>query len=173
LSSEYQNVENPKKFFGKGRIFATLWPEPAGPSTRDNRHVVRGLFGQSIFSKIERFVVLRNMPTHCLCLPIHTYSGRADQKYSSRPQDHYFVFPAGDGWDASRLGRKELPVVVEDEEFDIKYPQARVDCSKIYTVEHYVKVRKIGRIDKKGLPLLEECFRLALDVPLEEAETQV
>jgi len=63
--------------------------------------------------------------------------------------------------------------VVEDEQIDIKYPDARVDCSRIYTIEHYSVVRKIGRIDKKGLPLLEECFRLAMNVPLEVAETQV
>jgi hypothetical protein len=106
-------------------------------------------------------------------LPIHTYGGRADQKYSSKPQDQYSVFAAGDGWDESRLRKKELPVVVEDEQIDIKYPDARVDCSKIYTIEHYSIVRKIGRIDKKGLPLLEECFRLAMNVPLEVAETEV
>lgn len=169
----YQKVDNPKKFFNKGRVFLAVLPQPAGPSTKDKRYLTRGPYGQEIFTKVERFVVIRNRPTHCLCLPIHTYGGRAAQKYSSKPNDQYSVFAAGTGWDEERLLRKELPVVVEDEQIDIKYPEARIDCSKVYTIEHYVIVRKIGRIDKKGLQLLENCFRLALDVPLDKAELEV
>jgi len=111
------------------------------------------------------------MSSHCLCVPVNTYGGR--ENHASKPQDQRQLFPAVGNWDKSRIAKKELPLVVEGSGVDIDYNLASVDFTRILTIKHYALVKKIGRIDKLGLPLLEECFRNALGMPLELDDTNV
>jgi hypothetical protein len=104
-------------------------------------------------------------------VPVNTYGGR--ENYTAKPQDQRQLFPAVGNWDKSRIAKKELPLVVEASGADVDYSLASVDFTRILTIKHYVLVKKIGRIDKLGLPLLEECFRNALGMPLELDDTNV
>ena len=144
------------------------WSEAAGPSAPDSRFITRDPFDQRLFTEIKRFVVVRNRPGYLLAVPIHTYRGRAGEKWNGRPQDLCLVFPTDTNrnWDRRLLMQREIPIVVEDPDITIDYPDARINFGKIYTVEDYVKVRPIGFVDKDAIPLLEQCFRESLEMNL-------
>jgi hypothetical protein len=160
-----------RKFFKKGRVFSTPHPEVAGPLTTESNEITLDPYHNKLHTKIRRCIVVRDMSSHCLCVPVNTYGGR--DNYTAKPQDRYQLFPAIGNWDKSRIAKKELPLVVEASDVDVDYNLASVDFTRILTVKHYALVKKIGRIDKLGLPLLEECFRNALGVPLELDDTNV
>jgi hypothetical protein len=160
-----------RKFFKKGRVFSTPHPEVAGPSTTDSNEITLDPYHNKLHTKIRRCIVVRDMSSHCLCVPVNTYGGR--ENHAPKPQDQRQLFPAVGNWDKSRIAKKELPLVVEGSGVDIDYNLASVDFTRILTIKHYALVKKIGRIDKLGLPLLEECFRNALGMPLELDDTNV
>ncbi|KAN0107816.1 hypothetical protein V8E51_007558 [Hyaloscypha variabilis] len=169
LDSTYQMAN--RKFFKKGRVFSTPHPEVAGPLTTESNEITLDPYHNKLHTKIRRCIVVRDLPSHCLCVPVNTYGGR--DNYTAKPQDQYQLFPAAGTWDKSRIAKKELPLVVETSDVDVDYNLASVDFTRILTIKHYVLVKKIGRIDKLGLPLLEECFRNALGVPLELDDTNL
>ena len=152
-------------------MFSTPHPEVAGPLTTESNEITLDPYHNKLHTKIRRCIVVRDMSSHCLCVPVNTYGGR--DNYTAKPQDRYQLFPAIGNWDKSRIAKKELPLVVEASDVDVDYNLASVDFTRILTVKHYALVKKIGRIDKLGLPLLEECFRNALGVPLELDDTNV
>lgn len=155
-----------------GRVFSTPYTEIAGPSVPDDNEITIDPYGNRLHTKIRRAIVVRDMPSHCVCVPINTYGGR-DNKYFAKPQDQYRLFSANGTWDKSRIDRKELPLVVEAADADINYTLASVDFTRTFYVQHYALVKKIGRIDKLGLPLLEEGLRRAWDLPVAIEENNV
>ncbi|KAI7201247.1 hypothetical protein KC316_g2326 [Hortaea werneckii] len=72
-----------KDFFREGRVFLILWTEPAGEPTATTRvtdrqspevndGIIPGLYGQRVFSKVRRFVIIREGDLSCSALPITT-----------------------------------------------------------------------------------------------------
>jgi hypothetical protein len=139
----------------------------------NNDEITWDPYGKRVHTKIRRALVVRDMPSHCICVPINTYGGQGEYKHVVKPQDQYKLFPAKGNWDKSRIDMKQLPLVVEASDTEIDYELASVDFTRIFYVPHYALVKKIGRIDKLGLPLLEECLRKALGVPLATEEADV
>jgi hypothetical protein len=139
----------------------------------NNDEITWDPYGKRVHTKIRRAVVVRDMPSHCICVPINTYSWQGEDRHVLRPQDQYKLFPAKGNWDNSRVDMKQLPLVVENSDAELDYELASVDFTRIFYVPHYALVKKIGRIDKLGLPLLEECLRKALGVPLATEEAGV
>lgn len=119
------------------------------------------------FEKIRRFVVVRTKSGHCLCLPIHTYSGRGTAKEGINADDHApLVLPGQTVQLAPNerpLKKEPLSLIVEDNTVNIS-PYSRIDFSKIFPVEHNLKVRTIGRIDPAYLARLEEYFRSGIGI---------
>jgi hypothetical protein len=57
------------RFFVQGRVFAMLWAETASPTMvrngTENTAVTVGRFGESVYSQIRRFVVMKvNRKSH-------------------------------------------------------------------------------------------------------------
>ena len=68
---------NPAKRIVVGRVFHALWAEPAGRSgAAISKYDVLNQLGQRVFSKIQRFVVVRKGPHYCIALPVFTYNGQ-------------------------------------------------------------------------------------------------
>ncbi|MCJ1329212.1 hypothetical protein MMC10_005890 [Thelotrema lepadinum] len=167
VSKGFEKVDKPGKFFSRGRVFKAAWIEIAGPTTKDVENTTTVRYCQTAYTDIRRFVVLRKKEDCCICVPIHTFSGRGGGKRSTNRQDYALVFDAGrdETWDRERLSRKEIPMVVERDDVDISYPQARIQFSKLYTVEFYTMVQQLGYVHKEALEVLEQAF---LDsIPLE------
>jgi hypothetical protein len=143
-------------------VFAVLWSEPAGEnvdwSDEDDYEIVR--YGEKVFTKIRRFVVVREGDRHSTCLPLLTYQGKGTRKHGVNPDDHAAVFAEKSKpklLPGENLRKKPFPIIIEDPKEKID-PLTRINFSKIYTVEHNVKALKIGRIPDKELSRMRQYF---------------
>ncbi|KAI7190469.1 hypothetical protein D0869_00297 [Hortaea werneckii] len=167
-----------KEFFKEGRVFLILWTEPAGEPTATTRVTDRqspevndgitpGLHGQRVFSKVRRFVIIREGDLSCSALPITTYGGRGVGKPGVRKSDHAIIFT---GTSAPQLRRDELPGrdeqpmrgrpirVVPDENNARLDPMSRIDLVKIHTINHNLKVKSFGLVHPNYIEALRTQF---------------
>lgn len=163
-------VAKPKRFFSVGRIFQTVWFEPA---TTD---MVKRQSGESWSSKCEPpfhgvrpaarfrfFVVVRRRLHHSLCFSITTFGGKGAAKSNrGRAEDYVVLYnaniePAAPD-EQEGITRKPIAMIIEDEDQYIA-PTARLDCGRIYTVEDNLQVAKIGRVHPEWLNDLEEYYK--------------
>jgi hypothetical protein len=142
------------------------WVEPVG-STNDRS--IKSLHEPG-FTKNRWFVVVRERLHSSLCLRLQTYGGQATTKTGCRPQDHTAVYKSGGlpkyhhGGEPG-LTKRPLAIIVEDNEILVD-PMTRINFSKVYTVEHNVKVRTVGRIPKEDLVYLENYFQQTLQITI-------
>ncbi|KEF53295.1 uncharacterized protein A1O9_10743 [Exophiala aquamarina CBS 119918] len=164
LDPKYR-MQNGKKFFVQGRVFAMMYPEPKGEhrgidtGPDDSRSVITGRRGEKIFSHIKRFVVIKPRTGHCLCVPINSYRKNGVGK-KGLPRDersaHAIIYDSRrDPPDAIIPGEEDLvknPIAVNImSNSDTLEPTSRVHFGKIYTIEWNVKVFGIGHIAKESL----------------------
>lgn len=164
-------MAKPKRFFSIGRIFKTVWFEPGGRDTPGRRsdlewtEVCPKFHDTEPHAKFRWFVVVRKRLNHSLCLSITTYAG-PDAPKRGRGVDfvvlHNSEIQPPSPYEEEGITRDPLAVIIEDGEQYIS-PLARLDCSRIYTVEDNLKVMKIGRVRTDSLPLLERYFRESVE----------
>ena len=132
-----------------------LFPELAGDADNHTDITVEERFGERIFAKICWFIVVKEGRGYCTCLSIHTYRRRGVTKLGISARHHAPLVVKGQ---KERLLEGEegllpaLHVILENE--STIDPLARINFSKIYTVEQNVKVRSIGRIAPEDIPEL-------------------
>jgi hypothetical protein len=165
----YVIIDQPSRFFQIGKVFKTLWTEPASGTMSDSHlgtlHTVA--FGQVAYSKVRRFVVIRKRLHCCLCLPILTYGGQGATKPGIRVSDHGIVYPANEDRPLAApgelLGRHALGVVI-DEPGETLDPMSRIDYGKVYTVQHNIKVMNVGRIDAAHMKYLKRDYNQSMGI---------
>ncbi|KAK3331158.1 hypothetical protein B0H66DRAFT_468054 [Apodospora peruviana] len=170
LDSRFQTVDKPKRFFQVGRIFATVWFEPAGtdlPAVRraegDWTSDCPGYHDEKPIAKFRWFIVVRRRLHHSLCFNITTIGPNGVRKVDrGRAMDfvvlHNSNIEPSKPFDTEKITRLPIAVIIEAGEESIS-PWARLDCGRIYTVEDNLKVMKIGRVHTASLPRLEEYFK--------------
>jgi hypothetical protein len=165
----YKVIRHGKKFFTVGRIFAMLWTEPTGDKTDgDPTFVSTVVFGERVYSKIRRFVVIKEGTRDCQCLPLSTFGGLGTKKPGLKQSDYAAIYEAGrEG--GRRRGRrapsfpeepglkKALAIFLEAKE--TIHQMSRINFKKVYTIEHNVKAKKIGRIVDDDLDRFKHYFR--------------
>jgi len=141
-----------------------LWTEPAGATAKDSdpAYYHKVSYNERVYTKIRRFVVIRERTHSCLCLPLYTYGGQGTTKSDVRPQDHALVYnseqPAPPVPTAEeKLEKEPFAIVVEDSNEQID-TMTRMNFSQVYTIQHNVKVAKVGRIAKDQLDRLNTYF---------------
>jgi hypothetical protein len=81
--------------------------------------------------------------------PILTYGGQGTKKSGVKPEHHAIIY-TGDKPPTELPGEKRLsnrPIrVVGDTPRDKLFKESRVNYSKVYTIEHDVKVCSVGKI---------------------------
>lgn len=116
--------------------------------------------------KIQWFVVVGVGGDHsAICLPINTYGKRGATKSGIHTAHHAALVPKGKP--EYRLPGEDrlmeaLHIQVEDKTETI-HPTARINFGKIYTIEHNVKVKSVGRIVPEDLHRLRHYWRSVLD----------
>lgn len=89
-----------------------------------------------------------------LSSPIYTYNGQGVAKRGVNVQDHAIVYTQGRD---PRPDPREPPMTKRPLEFvpstpdQILDPMSRLNFGKIYTVEHNVKVLKVGHISSRSM----------------------
>ncbi|GAB1312377.1 hypothetical protein MFIFM68171_02587 [Madurella fahalii] len=170
LGKEFQIVEKPKRFFGVGRIFKTVWFEPCPKDMPSGRTELDqwssrcpGFHGQKPITRFRWFVVVRRRQHHSLCFSITTFGGAGAAKNNrGRPSDYVVLHSSAiepeAPYEEENITREPIAVIIEDDEQLIS-PKARLDCGRIYTVEDGLPVMKVGRVLPASLPLLEEYYK--------------
>ncbi|PKY01714.1 hypothetical protein P168DRAFT_54787 [Aspergillus campestris IBT 28561] len=159
LDPRYQVPGDSRNFFKPGRVFSTLWHESQG-STYSNRTLLSegpvfySKYGEPIFSQIRRMVVYKQNSRCSWCFAIYTYNGQGVAKRDVNVQDHAVVYNQGSDPRPDprepRMTKRPLEFVpsTPDQALDT---MSRLNFGKIYTVEHNVKVLKVGRISSKSM----------------------
>ena len=87
---------------------------------------------------------------------------RPDMKY------HAIVYTGSHAPEALPGEELDLPPIrIRAERGEALQPQSRINFSKIYTIEHNVKVKEVGRVTAACMPLLSQHFRQSLDLDVE------
>ncbi|KAF9893674.1 hypothetical protein FE257_009842 [Aspergillus nanangensis] len=148
----------PPAFFKPGRVFSILWHEAPG-STRQNQSYIseaiyQTRFDEQVYCGIRRMVVVKELAQCSLCFSIHTYGGRGVGKDTSDASKHAIIYMEGhrpvQGPNEPPLTKEPLEIrpVSADEKLD---SMSRINFGKLYTVEHNVKVREVGRITQRSM----------------------
>lgn len=122
-------------------------------------------FGEKIHVKVRWFVVVRDAKESCTCLPIQTYGGKGVTKRGVNPKDHAALVPKGKEQQlisGEKLTRDPLHLVIEDRHTKLS-SASRINFSKVYTVEHNVKVYSVGRVAPEDIDRLKNYFRRTFD----------
>ncbi|KAK0319784.1 hypothetical protein LTR82_009119 [Friedmanniomyces endolithicus] len=179
LFTSFRIVQQPETFFVVGRAFSILWSEPAGESSTEVTSMVSndvapnhspfttGRYGTRVYSKIRRFVVVRAGAAYCTALPILTYGGMGVAKPGVVTSEHAIIY-SGHQSLATRpeeLPRRgELPMqaqpirLVLDERPKRLDPMSRINCARVHTIEHNVKVKPLGMVHPASLEALTTQF---------------
>jgi hypothetical protein len=140
----------------------TYWAEPRGYSPAQKE---ADTIAAKVFTQIARFAVVRTRGTHCLCLRIRTYSGQATTKPGTVVQDHAAVIPVGGEVQLhpheELLTKSPICVKLEDETLSID-SMARINFTKVYTVEYNLKIRNVGRVFGTSVGIMDEYFAAGL-----------
>jgi hypothetical protein len=157
----YQIIGFPSRFFKKGRVFKALWTEPAGDVTNtEDAFVIPSRYGENAFTKIRHFVVAREKQGCCLCLMLNTYHRQGASKDGIKAENYAAVYRLGGEPEVGPnedMTKEPFPIKVEEAGESID-PTSRIDFGRVYTVEHNIKVLKVGRIPNDFLPRLEQYF---------------
>lgn len=144
--------------FRFGKVFKVLWSEPSGNSGYESSSIVTANHiqqGDTYFMKVRRFVVIKAMKGHCICLPILTYGGQGTRKRGVHPGDHAPISNKGTRA-VFAPNEREHGLLRTSIRFTPKTPldkldgMSRINYAKPYTVEYNVKVLFIGKIDPES-----------------------
>ncbi|KAL2064683.1 hypothetical protein VTL71DRAFT_3821 [Oculimacula yallundae] len=150
--------------FKFGRVFKILWSEPGGngsgigndgdeisnPGTITER---QGKYGEVLHQKVRRFVIIKAVGGHCICLAINTYGKQGVMKHGVHATHHTIIHSQRkpvyfQGEKAKGLTKTPLVMVPHNPRHKLT-DTSRLNYAKPYTVECnvlIVKVWFIGRI---------------------------
>lgn len=160
LSPEF--TVRPKRFFAIGRVFLVLWSEPAnalGAVTGWQSGTVLNHLGERVFSKVRRFIVIREGNGSCTALAISTYSGRGVAKRGVNKSEHVIVYtgktpprPQKDEFPRRNEKGMELAPIRIDPDIpqDRLDPMARLDLAAVHTVQHNIKAKSFGIVNSRS-----------------------
>lgn len=147
----------PRSFFTFGKVFLTLWAEPAGEKSMPHNSESPGSqTGKYVISNVRTFVIIREDVNHCIALPVQTYSGRGVAKPGIKKSDHCIVYSGptpplprpDEAPSKGETGLQVWPIRVDAVRRGDKLDQmCRLNFGKTYTVEHNIKVRSFGMVN--------------------------
>jgi hypothetical protein len=149
-----------KKFFKVGRVFTTLWTDAVGGNANatNSSFVSVVMYGEKVYSKVRRFVVVREGDRSCTCLPVTTYDGAGPQKSGISLGDHGFIYSHRVPKRVEGMRSRALKLNLSRSVAPMREPSL-VNYAKVYTVETNVKVKDIGILDAHSKDILRHYFR--------------
>lgn len=178
---------SPRRFFTVGKVFMVLWAEPAGEqktlvtggiSTSKTSGITQGKHGEMVFSKVRRFVVIREALNYCSALPITTYGSQGVGKSHVTKSEHAIIYTGRNPPNPmsseepvrGEQGMRPDPIRVDpDDKEDKLDPRSRIDFGKVHTIQHNIKVKSYGKVNEKSMQALQKQFNLcwyATSVPM-------
>ncbi|XMA19675.1 hypothetical protein WAI453_012466 [Rhynchosporium graminicola] len=156
-----------KKFFRTGRVFSTLWTEPFDDTMQSENDQFNTIvtyqvkFGQKVYSKIRRFVVVRKDERSCTCLPVTTYGGKGYKKRGLKLDNHGLIYSSSrPPRSVPGITKEPLRIILSKGAEKLNDP-SYLHYTRVYTVETNVKVRDVGQLDAESQKLLKRYYRAA------------
>lgn len=193
LFSAFKARSQPSRFFKVGKVFLVLWAEPTSQPSRGlnngeslttlDRSV--GRFGELVHTKVRRFIVVREGTSYCLCVGIYTYNRMGVSKVGVVKAEHAIVHTGRDppqplAGEAPIRGEQPMiskSIRVDPDAMGTKLDlQSRIDFGKVYTIQHSLKVKSFGMVNRGSMEDLVADFvavnfsRLKITSPQETAE---
>lgn len=170
LDEAYKVRIKPKRFFAVGKVFITLWTEPAGGSrdqamTVDGRNVFEVQYAEAVFSKVRRFIVVSEGEMSCVCVAIHTYTRATNVRPDVERREHAIVYtgrkePSPEpGEQRSALAAIRVEPETSTQLLDAR---SRINFGKLFTIEHNLKVKPWGTVDAASKDALIDNVRKTL-----------
>ncbi|GAB7326379.1 hypothetical protein MBLNU13_g10410t2 [Cladosporium sp. NU13] len=131
LDPAYKVKEHPRKYFVPGRVFLTLWTEPASAASA---------------------------ATSNDDVAVSTHSGRGSPQ--ANKNEHGIVF-TGKSAPVTQNERGMQPKAIRvnpDDKGAVLDPKSRLNYGKVYNIEHNVKVKNFGSLSPEYLTALLEQF---------------
>lgn len=171
LFKSFRLRDQPRKFFTVGKVFLVLWVEPAGESntgvTGLEIGTTIGRFGERAFSKVRRFVVVREGDNYCSALPITSYGHRGVGKPGVNKSEHSIIHTsktppaplAAELPSRGEDGMRDQAIRVDtDDPIDKLDSLSRLDYGKVHTIQHNIKVKSFGKVNPKSMYALINQF---------------
>lgn len=98
------------------------------------------------------------MKAHCLCVPVHTYGRLGTTKSGVSANDHVPLVAEGENMIpvyGEQPLRPAIHVIVENSSIRVS-TSARIDFSRLYTVEYNYLVATVGRIHPRDVERLKQ-----------------
>ncbi|KAL2268518.1 hypothetical protein VTJ83DRAFT_3364 [Remersonia thermophila] len=160
------NVE-PSSRYRPGEVLKILWCEPHGARSDDAfSHRTVSYNGSLFYSGIRRFIIVRTYQGHSSCVPILTYGRLGCKKRGVKPQYHGIIHQHNKKPSILEgepvLGVPPIKVRLSERTEKIS-PESRVNYSKLYSIEHNVRVFFIGSVDPDDFrnifqPAADSCY---------------
>lgn len=150
-----------------------VWSEP-GQHDADNASSSWTInsYGQWIYTKPRRFIVVRVLPQACLVVPITSYGSQGVGKQNVKKSDHCIAYT---GRMAPEPMASETPVPTEqgmqpyairinpDDREDKLDEMSRIDFSCPRKVDHYNVVKNFGKVHPDSMHALVVQFQNVMD----------
>jgi hypothetical protein len=161
------------RFFSVGRVFLVLWAEPAGGNTGtvvtvQQQGTILNHLGERVFSKVRRFVVIRESRNYCSALPITTYTSRGVSKKGVVKSEHAIIYTGrippqplqNESPSRGETGMRPEAIRVDpDSATDILDPMSRIDFGGVHQVQHNIKTKSLGMVSQQSINALHSQFR--------------
>lgn len=170
----------PGSFYQRGRIFLVLWSEPAGNSkagagskntgkvTAVEPGITFNQYGEKVFSKVRRFVVIREGKGYCSTLPVSTYGGRGVAKVGVVKSEHCIIYtgktpPTAHPSERPRRGEDGMRSATirmdPDHPANTLDPMSRLNLASVMTVQSNIKAKPYGKINEQSMQILLALFQ--------------
>jgi len=166
FDKSYQKVRS--NYFQPGIVFSLLWSEPTGKAGHTKAHDMGDAFtevryGEKSFTEIRRYIVMRRQSEyHSLCVPIATYQKRGAANRPDR-EHHSVVYTIGSA-EPQALPNENLSnvaIALDPLPGVTLQPASRINFAKTYTVEHNLRVKKLGKVRSDYMAYVELYWKTA------------
>lgn len=155
------------------QVFRMMANSPGRNENNDNSSAwTYNSYGQAIFTKSRRYVVVKSAGRSCLAVPITTYAGRGVAKPQVKKSDHCIAYsgaqaPTTTSRELPRpgeVGMQPLPVKIDPDERGTRMdPMSRIDFASPVTVDFYNEVKNFGIVNPNFLHALVSQFQNVMD----------
>lgn len=172
LSPKFQIPLNGSEFFMPGRVFSVLWHDEStsprlakstdaltqpGRGERLASNIVQGPYGELIYTRVRRMIVVRNRGGFCWCVSVGTYGGKGlSQRGLKRDEINAHAIIYDSQKEPEYLPREpkttKAPIAVKVITGHSLNSATRVHYAKPYTVDWHAKVMNLGSITPECLP---------------------
>ncbi|KAK4950116.1 hypothetical protein LTR10_011093 [Elasticomyces elasticus] len=126
------------------------------------------IFGNAVYSKVRRFVVVREAEHFCSALPITNYGSRGVSKVGTKKSEHSIIHTGrlppqptpGERPSRDEHGMRSRAIRVNPDRPDKQLDaMSRLDYAKVHTIQHNIKVAPVGVVHPDSMAALLSQFQ--------------